>query len=73
MSDTRIIRSIQLKHENSGAIAATAVTHNHRIVPLFHFYPDWVSFTEGDFIGRSVSWAQRNFIYRMKQARLPII
>ena len=72
MPDTRVIKELQLVHEDGGAIAATAITTSHKAIPLFAFYPDWVSFCERDFVGRSVSWARDNFIRQMRQARLPI-
>lgn len=69
MSDNRIITQVQLVEEGSGHICATATTKNKKEVPLFAFYPDWVSFEESELLGISVGSAQKLFIHKMKNAK----
>ena len=65
MSDTRLIKQLQLVEEPGGAIVANAITDNHKHVHLFSFYPDWVDIKESDLVGRSVGWARDLFYHKM--------
>ena len=71
MSDNRIITQLQLVEEDGGATAVTAITENHKMVPLFSYYPDWISIEEQELVGRSVGWARGHFVAKMQKARVP--